>query len=254
MDLTRARGVRDVVRFGIGCGQAAVALTGLAVSWPAGFVATDRAEARGLPVVCAAGFGATKSTWWRLTRRLTGRRFVVEGVHFNPTRSIPELAGQLAERAEALMARTGVDRVALVGHSMGGLVARWAACHDLRGRVPLVVTVGSPHRGTPAAWLGAGLDLVLGPGAAADMRPGSAVVRALAAAPGAPDCAWVALYSPFDELVPSGSARLPDDGTLAGPVTNVVVPAIGHALLVWDPRCVDHVHRALEDAVARVLH
>jgi alpha-tubulin suppressor-like RCC1 family protein/pimeloyl-ACP methyl ester carboxylesterase len=39
----------------------------------------------------------------------------------------------------------------LVGHSMGGLVARRAAQLDGSGRVRGVVTLGTPHRGTPLA-------------------------------------------------------------------------------------------------------
>ena len=46
-----------------------------------------------------------------------------------------------------------VDEIALIGHSMGGLVAR-SACHyagagSWRDRVRHVFTLGSPHKGAP---------------------------------------------------------------------------------------------------------
>lgn len=49
--------------------------------------------------------------------------------------------------------RQGVRRVVLVGYSWGGLVARGVASRPPAGgpRVRAVVTVGAPHRGTPAA-------------------------------------------------------------------------------------------------------
>lgn len=54
-----------------------------------------------------------------------------------------------------------VERIALVGHSMGGLIVRaalnvlaldGAADHGWAQRVTDVVTLGSPHRGAPIAW------------------------------------------------------------------------------------------------------
>jgi triacylglycerol lipase len=43
------------------------------------------------------------------------------------------------------------ERVTIVGHSMGGLDARWAISHGLAGRVADLITIGTPHRGTPLA-------------------------------------------------------------------------------------------------------
>jgi triacylglycerol lipase len=47
------------------------------------------------------------------------------------------------------------ERVDLIAHSMGGLDARYALAHfGLASRVRSLVTVGTPHRGTPLADLG----------------------------------------------------------------------------------------------------
>lgn len=74
--------------------------------------------------------------------------------------------GTIADRA-AELARCigGVDarRVNLVAHSMGGLDARWAISRlGLRKRVGALVTVGTPHLGTPLADLSADLATRLG--------------------------------------------------------------------------------------------
>jgi triacylglycerol lipase len=61
-------------------------------------------------------------------------------------------ARQLARRIEALDAK----RVNLIAHSMGGLDARYAIARlGLSERVASLVTLGTPHRGTPLADLGA---------------------------------------------------------------------------------------------------
>lgn len=61
----------------------------------------------------------------------------------------------VVERATALagaLADLGDDPLIVVGYSMGGLDARYLAAHlDPRRRVRAVVTVGTPHRGSPIA-------------------------------------------------------------------------------------------------------
>ncbi len=70
-------------------------------------------------------------------------------------------AGTVAVRAEDLAAcirEVDGARVNVVAHSMGGLDARYAVSRlGLGRRVASLTTVGTPHRGTPIADLGAGL-------------------------------------------------------------------------------------------------
>lgn len=64
-------------------------------------------------------------------------------------------AGTVAARAEALAAwlrRLDAERVILIGHSMGGLDGRHLIHHlDPERRVRALVTLGTPHRGSPVA-------------------------------------------------------------------------------------------------------
>ena len=78
-------------------------------------------------------------------------------VRYNTGRHISENGRSLAELLEELVGAwpVEVERIALVGHSMGGLVAR-SACHYAStdharwvGRVRHVVSLGSPHMGAP---------------------------------------------------------------------------------------------------------
>jgi pimeloyl-ACP methyl ester carboxylesterase len=83
--------------------------------------------------------------------------FTPVDVRYNSGRHISHNGRSLADLLEAVVAGwpVEVERIALVGHSMGGLVARSACCHAAeRGdswvrRVRHTVTLGSPHMGAP---------------------------------------------------------------------------------------------------------
>ena len=73
--------------------------------------------------------------------------------------SVKLRAAGLAECVRTIEA----PRVNIVAHSMGGIDARYAIARlGLARRVASLVTVGSPHRGTPVADLGEGLAARLG--------------------------------------------------------------------------------------------
>ena len=62
--------------------------------------------------------------------------------------SVPERARILVDKINALPH----DRVDIIAHSLGGLDARYALAHlGLDKKVRALVTVGTPHRGTPIA-------------------------------------------------------------------------------------------------------
>src|SRR5260370_337596 len=110
-----------------------------------------------------------------MSRELRGQGFRwSHGMNYNPLRSgVPELAEWFGRHVEDVMRISGAKRVHLVGHSLGGVIARWYI-QELGGEkhVDTCVTIGTPHHGTVAAYLG------IGP-AAQDMRPGSDVIDRL---------------------------------------------------------------------------
>ena len=75
------------------------------------------------------------------------------GCHAHAVR-LPRM-GSVPARAQALVAAIealGHDRVDIIAHSLGGLDARYAITHlGLASRVRTLVTIGTPHRGTPLA-------------------------------------------------------------------------------------------------------
>ena len=80
-------------------------------------------------------------------------------VRYNTGRHISRNGRSLADLLEQAVAAwpVEVEQIALVGHSMGGLVARSAGCQasergqEWVGRVRHVVSLGTPHMGAPIA-------------------------------------------------------------------------------------------------------
>jgi triacylglycerol lipase len=177
------------------------------------------------PVVGVHGYFHNRSAFYFLSSALRRLGFAhVSGINYNPMRRpITSLAEQLAEHVETVREATGAPSVHLVGHSLGGLVARsYIQDHGGEAVVDRCVTVGTPHAGTFAAYCG------VGP-AARDMRPGSRFLYDLQDGFRPGRVAYLNLYSETDILiVPPASARLPEE---AG-VVNVSVGDVGHASML----------------------
>ncbi|MDT9688715.1 alpha/beta fold hydrolase [Streptomyces sp. P9(2023)] len=201
----------------------------------------------GRPVVLLHGFVDNRSVFVLLRRSLArhGRR-PVESFNYSPLTCDLRAAAQLLGRhVEELCARTGHQQVDVVGHSLGGLIARYYV-QRLGGdaRVRTLVMLGTPHSGTTAAPWARAHPLVR------QMRPGSDVLRELAEP--APGCRTrcVSFWSDLDQvMVPVETAQL-DHPDLR--VHNVRVSGIGHLALTVHPTVAAGIREALDadDAAA----
>jgi pimeloyl-ACP methyl ester carboxylesterase len=90
-------------------------------------------------------------------------------LHYNTGRPVAQNGRDLADLLERLAAAWPVplDEIAIVGHSMGGLVAR-SACHQAgarghrwRSKLKQMVFLGTPHHGSPLERGGRIVDVVL---------------------------------------------------------------------------------------------
>ena len=119
-----------------------------------GLVISD-VEAAGTPILLVHGMVDNRSIFTVLRLGLRRRGFGrVTTMNYSPlTSDIRVAAAQLAEEVEALVAETGYERIHVIGHSMGGLIARYYVTR-LGGdeRVHTLVTLGTPHHGTYIAY------------------------------------------------------------------------------------------------------
>ncbi len=188
--------------------------------------------AAGTPIVLVHGLVDNRAIFTVLRRSLRRRGFGrVMSLNYSPlTQDARAVAARLGELIERTCEETGYERVHVIGHSLGGLVARYYV-QRLGGdaRVHTLVTLGSPHAGTWAANL-------LPQRLVKQLRPGSDVLAELEQpAPGL-RTRFVAFWSDLDQLiVPKRSARIdhPDLGA-----RNVLLKGVGHMSLPIDGRVV----------------
>jgi triacylglycerol lipase len=94
------------------------------------------------------GVGPVRVDYFRkVAARLEAAGFAVHTASLPPLGSVPARADALAR----LLDRVPQERVTIIGHSMGGLDARWAIAAGAAPRVHTLITIGTPHAGTPIA-------------------------------------------------------------------------------------------------------
>ncbi|CAO0826564.1 lipase family alpha/beta hydrolase [Streptomyces microflavus] len=198
------------------------------------------------PVVLLHGFIDNRSVFVLLRRALArhGRRHLAS-LNYSPlTRDLRTAAELLGRHVEEICARTGQREVDIVGHSLGGLIARYYV-QRLGGdrRVRTLVTLGTPHGGTAVA-PGAGIHPIV-----RQMRGGSALIEELRLP--APGCRtrFVSFWSELDQvMVPVGTACVDHPDLDA---VNVRVTGIGHLALPVHPAVAAAVREALETQETR---
>lgn len=121
--------------------------------WAQGQPAVQRELTTGVaarvPVVLVHGYICNHRIWDRMAEHLRRAGHPVLAIDLEPLfTSIDDYAPLVDRAVTALRYQTGATRVALVGHSMGGLAIRaWLRVHGT-AHVATVITLGSPHAGT----------------------------------------------------------------------------------------------------------
>jgi len=159
------------------------------------------------PIVLIAGFASSQRVLLPLERQLVKRlRRPVIRVDFGRglgcIRRNAELLDSLIRR------RAPFAYVDVVAHSMGGLIAVYLLKVLARGyRVRRVITLGTPHHGTPLALAGV---VVLGlfSSSIRQMCPGSPLLRRLHRTAVPAGSQIIAIEAKRDAVVPGGCAQL----------------------------------------------
>ena len=199
-------------------------------------------DAAGTPIVLVHGIGDNRSAFAVLSGALRRRGFgVVHAVNYSVltalTGDVRRSAALLGAHIERICEQTGSDQVHVVGHSLGGLIARYYV-QRLHGdaRVRTLVTLGTPHGGTLAAYL-------LPTPLIRQLRPGSDLLTELAEQGKPCRTRFVVVWSEMDQvIVPQRNARITHPGLL---VEEHQIRDSGHLSLPVDPRTLHTVVAAI---------
>ncbi|WP_347232083.1 alpha/beta fold hydrolase [Janthinobacterium sp. 17J80-10] len=190
-------------------------------------------QSRGLPVLLIHGYGCNSGYWHSMSRKLRDAGITHHAVSLEPIfGDIDSFVPSVHEAVERLRQESGSQKVILLAHSMGGLVAR--AYLNVHGddRIARVITLGTPHHGTGLADFG--------------MGDNSEQMRWIASDRGGTPSAWlqelaaredhrryalfVSIYSHHDNIIaPQTSSELPG-------ARNIDLHGIGHVALGLNPR------------------
>jgi len=188
--------------------------------------AYETASAERPPVLLLHGFFGTRGSMYPLERRLVRDGFSVFSFNlgtFN-VRDIRRSAFLIHRKIETILAQTPVQRIDILGHSMGGLIGLYYV-KKLGGheKVRKLIMMGTPITGTWAALPGV-LTLGLLSQSSWQLLPRSSFLRELEHGPLPPDVSYYTIAAARDWVTPLGSTHLPG-------ATAVTVP-LGHSSLV----------------------
>ncbi|MDP1607922.1 MAG: alpha/beta fold hydrolase [Chlamydiales bacterium] len=177
------------------------------------------------PILLVHGYLHNASAWLYLTHRLAkegfGSTYAIN--LWPPFCSIERYVELVKDRVKKIQEETGRQDVLLIGHSMGGLVVSQAAL-DLS--LSQAITLGSPLRGTPVAYIGLGKN-------AKQMHPGSLFTTQLQQKLlNNKTVRFLHVGSKADGVVPEKYA-LPEPSALAEQFS---VADLGHMSLLYSPR------------------
>jgi triacylglycerol esterase/lipase EstA (alpha/beta hydrolase family) len=207
--------------------------------YPLGWFKTTEASPEygsGAPVLLLHGLFHNRACWlW--TRYRLRRRGVpnVYTINLPPWFELEFLTEQVSRKVDELRHASGSDKVQLVGHSMGGIIARnFVQLGDGAEKVARCILLAAPNHGSKLA------PFALSP-LGKLLLPGSDFLQQLAGAPLPAGVQFTAVYSRHDNMViPFESGQLPE-------AENVALAGIGHASLLYHPRAFETLIDALTE-------
>lgn len=186
------------------------------------------------PVLLLCGFLSTRRTFEVLEKRLRRDGYGVWSINLGQhglrgaynTGRIEQSAEYVREKVERLYARfPRLGPLSIIGHSKGGLIGHYYV-KRLGGhaRVNTLLTLGTPHHGTPAAYLGCAL-MGLFSQSVWQMTPRSPFIRRLHLGEFPSGVRLASLYSRADRVAryPSGVLHAP-----GGNVANLELMNVSH--------------------------
>jgi triacylglycerol lipase len=180
--------------------------------------ASDRGSgsASGPVIVLQHGYAHNGAVWYANARSLEKQGYRVFTIDQPLYAPIDLMADRLAVRIHEVTQMTGVAKVTLVAHSMGGLISRAYLRKYGGAKVAQLITLGTPHHGTFHAYFAGGTN-------GKQMRPGNEWLASLNRV--RVDVPFTSIYSVHDTIIS------PQDSSHMAEADNVILAGIGHVTM-----------------------
>jgi len=186
------------------------------------------------PVILLHGLFHNRACWLWMKFRLRRKGFKnIYTLNLPPWKNVESLTERVVKKVDELRTFTGVEKVFLVGHSMGGIIARnYIQIRGGSNKVAQCVLLGSPNHGSKLA------PFALSP-LGRLLLPGSPFLSRLAEAPIPQEVALTSIYTRHDNMV------LPPENARLEGANNLEIDGMGHASLLYHPRALHAIVAAL---------
>jgi triacylglycerol esterase/lipase EstA (alpha/beta hydrolase family) len=191
------------------------------------------------PIILLHGLFQNRSClfWMQYRLRSAGYQQVIS-INTPPWRDLETLTEGLAKKVDELRINLKVDKVILIGHSMGGMIARnYVQNRGGAANVLAMITLGSPHHGSKLA------PFALTP-MGKTLLPGSAFLRQFNSVTWPEQTRAVSIYTRYDNIV------LPAESAKMNGAQQVELDGMGHTALLFHPRSLQAVTNALSSITA----
>ncbi len=196
----------------------------------------ETGEEHHTPIILLHGLFQNRSCmyWLQYQLRATGYTRVIS-MNTPPWRDLETLTEELAKKVDELHLKWKAEKVILIGHSMGGIIARNYIQNRGGSKQTLaMITLGSPHHGSKLA-----------PFAVSTMGkmllPGSEFLRQFNQVKWPQEVKAFSLYTRYDNIVlPAESAKM--DGA-----QNIELEGMGHTSLLFHPKSMQTVTQTLSE-------
>ena len=194
----------------------------------------DSKDSEKPPVILLHGLFQNRSCLLWLQHRLKAAGYQqVISINTPPWRDIEALSEQLAKKVDELRIHLKVEKVILIGHSMGGLIARnYVQSRGGSAHVQAMVTLGSPHHGSklaPFALSTMGKSLL----------PGCEFLTRFNSVPWPEATPATSIFTRYDNIV------LPVESAKMEGARHFELDGMGHTALLFHPRALQTVIEAL---------
>jgi len=134
--------------------------TMLSSSWTMAFFSFEKCvprQAQGLPVLLIHGYGCNSGYWHSMSKALFQANIAHYALDLEPIFSdIDSYSPTVSKAVSSICEETKHQKIIIVAHSMGGLIARAYLKTYGTAHIAKVITLGTPHKGTNLANFGVG--------------------------------------------------------------------------------------------------